>query len=165
LLSLSGTKVRADDWVPGWETYPDFQTNTVYAVLEYQHTLYRGGWQSNFIWTGSQWEIFGGGISGDPSGVWVDEFITTAPREPDEDTLLVMAGRFPLAGAVVVNSIATWDGNQFAGLGGGVDGSIEALVHYKGDLIACGLFALAGGVPARNIARWDGSRRHPHRHP
>jgi hypothetical protein len=149
------------DCVPGWETYPDFQTNTAYAVEEYQQTIYRGGWQSNFLWTGSRWEVFGGGISGDPSGVWVDAFLITAPQVPGEDSLLVVAGHFPLAGGVPVNSIATWDGEQFAGLGGGVIGSVEALIHYKGDLIACGLFDFAGGVPARNIARWDGSAWHP----
>jgi hypothetical protein len=75
--------------------------------------------------------------------------------------LLVIAGYFPTAGNTTVNSVATWDGNVFGALAGGVDGEIRALVTYDGDLIAGGLFDYAGGTAARNIARWDGNAWHP----
>jgi hypothetical protein len=138
--------------VPGWETYPVFQTNRVYAVSEYDDIVYRGGWFSLFRWVGGDWEILD--IGGDMGTLFVADFTTLGE-------LLVVGGYFPEAGGMTVNSIATWDGNEFGALGGGVDGEIRALVTYDGDLIAGGFFDHAGGVPTSNIARWDGSAWHP----
>jgi hypothetical protein len=38
-----------------------------------------------------------------------------------------------------------------------MDGEVNALTVFNGDLIAGGGFAIAGGVTARNIAKWNGS--------
>jgi hypothetical protein len=42
-------------------------------------------------------------------------------------------------------------------LGGGIDGYVNALTVYNGQLIVGGGFDMAGGVSARNIAAWDGN--------
>lgn len=154
LIALCGQEARSQDCVPGWETFPDFQTNRVYGVYEYDGIVYRGSWFLLVRWVDDEWEIFGGGIGGDMGTLFAADFATF-------DELLVIGGYFPTAGGTTVNSIATWDGVEFGALGAGVDGEIRALVTYDGDLIAGGTFDYAGGVPASNIARWDGSAWHP----
>jgi len=152
LLALFAQELRSEDCVPGWETYPVFQTNVAYAVCEYNGIVYRGGWFSLFRWIDDDWEILD--IGGDAGTLFVADFATW-------DGLLALGGHFPTAGGMTVNSVATWDGNQFAALGSGVDGELRALTVYDGDLIAGGAFDHAGGIPAHNIARWDGSAWHP----
>jgi hypothetical protein len=161
LSALSIQEVRSQKCRRGWETYPDFQTNPVYAVCEHNDILYRGGWFSLFRWDGGQWQTFGGGIGGDPATLFVADITPYDSPLTEVPELLVIGGRFPTAGGTLVNSIATWDGAAFGALGAGVDGEIRTLVAYNGDLIAGGSFANAGGSPARNIARWDGSAWHP----
>jgi hypothetical protein len=152
LLALSAQEVRSEDCVPGWETYPVFQTNAVYAVQEYDGIVYRGGWFSLFRWVGENWEILD--IGGDMGNLFVADFTTLGE-------LLVIGGYFPEAGGMTVNSVATWDGSVFGELGGGVDKEIRSLTTYNGELIAGGLFDHAGGIPAHNIARWDGNAWYP----
>lgn len=41
------------------------------------------------------------------------------------------------------------------------DGTINALVEFRGELIAAGNFVQAGGVPATHVARWNGQRWAP----
>jgi hypothetical protein len=138
--------------VSGWETFPVFQTNAVYAVTEYDGVVYRGGWFSLFRWVDDDWEILD--IGGNMGTLFVEDFITWGG-------LLVIGGYFPTAGGMPVYSVATWDGSEFGALGGGVDGEIRALAIYDGDLIAGGNFDYTGSGPAQNIARWDGSAWHP----
>lgn len=76
------------------------------------------------------------------------------PRAP----VLVAGGSFSVAGDVLANNIACWDGFSWGPLGSGMNGPVSALtVLPNGDLIAGGLFTTAGDVSANNIARWDGS--------
>jgi hypothetical protein len=152
LIALSAQEVRSENCVPGWETFPVFQTNAVFGVTEYEGIVYRGGWFSLFRWVDDDWEILD--IGGDMGNLYVEDFTTLGG-------LLVIGGYFPTAGGMTVNSIATFDGNTFGPLGGGVDGEIRALTKYNGDVIAGGVFDHAGGIPARNIARWDGDAWHP----
>ncbi|MBD3335698.1 MAG: hypothetical protein GF355_09295 [Candidatus Eisenbacteria bacterium] len=161
LLALAASTAHSQDCIPGWETFPDFQTNTVYAVYEHNDVVYRGGWFSLFRWNGSQWEVFGGGIGGNLTELFVADFETYPGLPSDDNDLLIVAGYFPEAGDIVVHSIATWDGSTFGPVGGGVNGNIRALTVYNGDLIAGGDFSVAGGISARNIARWDGNAWHP----
>ena len=84
-----------------------------------------------------------------------------------EPELLIVSGRFDLAGDVPVNNIAAWDGTQWQSMGGGMTaaypfvGAVQALTVFKGELVAAGEFSSAGGVPADRIARWDGAQWHP----
>ncbi len=59
-----------------------------------------------------------------------------------------------------LNHIARWDGVNWYPMDGGMTGggyaNVDALVVYRGLLVAGGVFNRAGGVPANNIAFWDG---------
>ena len=77
--------------------------------------------------------------------------------------LLVVGGVFTMAGDVIANNIAAWDGTTWQPLGSGMDGAVWALTVYPGapgqagELIAGGAFTTAGGNPANFIARWNGA--------
>ena len=85
--------------------------------------------------------------------------------EGPEPELLVVGGYFAVAGDVLANCIAAWDGNTWQALGAGVhhdeNAGIHALTVYNGELIAGGFFTTAGGAPCNHIARWDGSTWQP----
>ena len=68
-LALPAQELRSEDCVPGWKTYPVFQTNAVYAVCEYDGIVYRGGWFSLFRWVDDDWEILD--IGGDMGSLYV----------------------------------------------------------------------------------------------
>jgi hypothetical protein len=83
---------------------------------------------------------------------------------------LYVGGRFTVAGGVVVNSVAKWDGQSWFALGGGVGGSpggsfsfpaVDALAVFDDGagaaLYAGGSFLTAGGVAANHVAKWDGT--------
>ncbi|MEW6200031.1 MAG: hypothetical protein AB1601_15380 [Planctomycetota bacterium] len=78
-----------------------------------------------------------------------------------EPELLVVGGYFSLAGDVVANSIATWDGSRWSPLGSGINGGVRALAVYNGELIAGGSFTTAGGATCNRIAPWDGASWQP----
>ena len=53
-------------------------------------------------------------------------------------------------------------GRQYLGAlgsasGEGVNGSVYAIVEFRGDLVVGGRFSSIAGISANNIARWDGS--------
>jgi len=74
-------------------------------------------------------------------------------------TNLYVAGNFANAGGVPANRIAVWNGNNWAGVGGGVVGSgtVFALAAIGNNLYAGGSFTNLGGTPFTHIARWDGT--------
>ncbi len=71
--------------------------------------------------------------------------------------LLVMGGRFTVAGDAVASNIAAWNGTSWQPLGSGMNDGVSALTVYNGELIAGGDFTTAGGDPASRIARWNGT--------
>jgi hypothetical protein len=74
---------------------------------------------------------------------------------------LVVGGSFQVAGCVIANYIASWDGTAWSPLGSGVNNSVMALTVYNGHLIAGGWFTTAGGASASHIASWDGTAWSP----
>jgi hypothetical protein len=66
-------------------------------------------------------------------------------------------GDFTVAGSVIANHIAKWDGTDWRALGAGVNGSVYALALNGADVYAGGSFTSAGGIQTSNIARWDGT--------
>lgn len=71
-------------------------------------------------------------------------------------------GVFDIAGDVVVNNVAKWDGTRWHSLAGGTNGTVFALaIGPDGSLYAGGDFLIAGGVTVNHIARWDGTTWHP----
>jgi hypothetical protein len=70
---------------------------------------------------------------------------------------IYVAGDFSVAGKVVANHIAMWDGIAWHPLGSGLNGVVSAMaVDGRGHLYVVGSFTQAGGKPANFIARWDG---------
>ena len=74
---------------------------------------------------------------------------------------LVVGGDFTLAGGIVANHIAVWDGVNWSPLGSGLDSMVTALAEYDGKLVTGGYFPNAGGTLANRIAIWDGSSWSP----
>jgi hypothetical protein len=75
--------------------------------------------------------------------------------------LLVAGGSFVVAGSTSASNVVAWNGSAFVTLGSGVNGPVNVLTTFGGDLIAAGEFTQAGGNPANRIARWNGSSWQP----
>ncbi len=74
---------------------------------------------------------------------------------------LVVGGQFRVAGDVVANNIAAWDGQRWhalgEGLGEGNYGWVSSLAVYNGQLVAGGEFYCSGDAGCSNIARFNGT--------
>ena len=113
-------------------------------------------------WDGSTWAVV--------SGVGANNSISELKiLTINNVTSLFGIGSFTRTGAALSNSIASFDGQQWQSLGGGVDtgGSVNDLAIFDDGtgeaLYAGGLFSFstAGGVLANFIAKWDGSSWSP----
>lgn len=102
-------------------------------------------------WNGSSWSALSEGL--DDPVVTPSRVITLAKYG---DTL-VAGGRFTRSGSTRLRNLAAWDGSKWVDLGGGVDGSVEALAVRDPALFVGGVFDSAGVVPASGIAQWTGS--------
>lgn len=83
---------------------------------------------------------------------------------------LYVGGSFTVAGNILANNIAKWNGTSWQALGSGVTATgrirpfnpispfhdVYALAAYNGQLIAGGSFTTAGGARANFIAAWNG---------
>ena len=91
-----------------------------------------------------------GGIPG------VDEDIYALVIDPSGN--LYTGGEFTVAGEVVVNHVARWDGSTWSALGSGMNGNVYALeVDNAGNLYVGGRFDTAGDIVVNGIAKWDGN--------
>ncbi len=136
----------------------------VLAFTEWDGTLVAGGifftaggQTVNHIarWDGGQWIPLTAGEQ-----IGLDSWPVYALTEWNGD--LIAGGNFATAdGQQLVNGIARWDGAAWHALVSGeqigVDGEVNALAVWNGDLIAGGEFTTAGGQTVNNIARWDGA--------
>lgn len=133
-------------------------TSGVYALTEFEGDLIAGGYFSkcgettvNSIarWNGTNWQPFGNGLS---------RVLAVAVFRGE----LYASGRFSFIPGQFydVGSIARWTGNLWVPVGEGVDGDIESMTVFNGDLVVGGQFTSAGGVPASNLAAWDGTAWH-----
>ena len=67
---------------------------------------------------------------------------------------------FTIAGDIIANDIAQWNGSSWSALGSGVsglNGFVYALAVSGSTLYAGGDFTTAGGNAANYIAQWNGS--------
>ncbi len=125
-------------------------------------------------WDGANWSPLGGGVHG-PADYSIAEVRTLLTV----GTVLYAGGEFELADgvwseidgelvpeqAVTVNSIAAWDGAQWAPVGGGVSlvdgstqpGKVMALAYGANKLYAGGYFNRAGGKTVNYVAQFDGA--------
>ena len=70
---------------------------------------------------------------------------------------LYIGGAFTIAGNIMANNVAQWNGSGWSALGSGMNGTVYALAASGGMLYAGGNFTTAGGSAADCIAQWDGS--------
>jgi trimeric autotransporter adhesin len=139
-----------------------FDGGSVLSLAVYQDDLIvggvmneAGGVPANFIarWDGTDWTALGGGLNGFVNSMTVYHGELFAGE-------LIATGSFITTGSgTVVNRIARWDGASWQPLGPaenpGMNGDVNNVIVYNGELIAVGNFTTAGGVPANRIARWN----------
>jgi PKD repeat protein len=152
----------------GWSALGSGVNHTVKALALGGTNLYAGGEfttaggvTANYIarWNGSGWRPMpasGEGISGDLDAYHAVVALAWA------GTNLYAGGDFTVAGGVVANHVAKWDGTEWSGLGSGTNGGnangpVSAVAWDGTNLYAGGYFRTAGGVAANYIAKWDGS--------
>ncbi len=87
-------------------------------------------------------------------GAGVDDNVSALASD---GTYLYAGGAFSMAGGVIANRMAGWDGAAWTNLGDGLDNNVNALVHDGSRLYAAGRFTTAAGVPVGLVAQWDGS--------
>lgn len=117
-------------------------------------------------WTGSAWELVGGGIEGNGDPIVTD-------MEIDGDKIYV-TGSVTFAGGQQVSHVAMWDATKarwsslndgiFGQSGGWVIGAPPGQVLVRdqgGEIYVGGHFSLIGGRNALGIARWDGNQWNP----
>lgn len=112
------------------------------------------GYDRACLWNGSSWSDLGLGFGGNCNAML---------QHSNGD--IYVAGTFvwanlvdgqPFTNGDIVNRIARWNGTQWVGVGGGMNGTIRSLVELPtGDILATGEFTQAGGFAADRIAIWD----------
>jgi len=137
-----------------------------------------GGIDANYIakWDGQKWTSLGEGTSAPDGGVQWEPgsgiplpYVRVIYPVTEETALgpprLYVGGNFTHAGGQLVNGIATWDGANWAPVGGGFGGfqlTVRGLLMWDDGtgqaLYACGFFTEAEGKPASLIAKWDGTQ-------
>ena len=119
------------------------------------------------VWDGSVWSPLGTGID---LGCSHDSCTAQVSALALYDTLLVAGGTFRRAGGQDADNLASWDGDSWSPIGGGVDcdscstmypEGVYALTATGSTLIAGGRFSSAGAVPAKNVATWSGTSWFP----
>jgi PKD repeat protein len=136
----------------------------VYALAVSGTNLYVGGIFTNAgsvavnniaVWNGSSWSALGRGVGGTNP-----YYYCSVNALAVSGTNLYVGGDFTIAGGVVVNNIAAWNGSSWSALGSGVGGPndyVGAIALNGTNLYVGGSFTNAGSVAANNIAAWNGS--------
>jgi len=101
-------------------------------------------------------------VPADGDEFWSDEFGLPIPNSPVTCAVvfqgdLIIGGEFTQIGGRPMNYIARWNGTEWAPVGGGVDGAVEALLVDDARLLVGGRFQHAGSRQAQGVAAWDGS--------
>ncbi len=147
----------------------------VYALTVYDDgsgpALFAGGWfdkaggvpvKGIAKWNGHSWSALSGPLGTGTSGSRV---YALAVYDDGSGPALYVGGSFVIAGGVVAESIARWDGSTWSALpGGGIDFSndtVWALTVYDDGsgpyLYVGGSFDHAGGAQMNNVVRWNGN--------
>ncbi len=75
----------------------------------------------------------------------------------DHGGILVVGGEFTRAGSAAASNIALWDGTSWSALGEGLNGRVEAITVWNGDIYAGGYLTASGGTTLSHLARWTGT--------
>jgi hypothetical protein len=93
-----------------------------------------------------------------PGGAWPGGYVWAIT---EYQGMTVIGGYFEMAGSVITDNVAGWDGDNWESFGEGVDGFVFALTVYDGKLVAGGSFLMADSAPVNYIAAWDGTNWSP----
>lgn len=110
-------------------------------------------------WDGEGWTSFGQGLSDTHYLSYVNAFAAWNGK-------LAIGGRLAHRQSTPLPSVdlRIWDGDRMETLERRVSAlktpNIDALVAYRGDLVAARTFTEVSGVPAPYLARWDGAAWH-----
>jgi hypothetical protein len=127
------------------------ETGGVYAIAYHNDYIYVGGWTFNstdasllyirrFNTLSKTWENVGSGVDAKVSALCFD----------DSGNLY--------AGGDFTNYVAKFDGVNWTNLAEGVNGSINDLKFYNGDLYVGGFFTKVGNdIRSQGIAKWNGT--------
>ncbi len=108
-------------------------------------------------WDGSTWSALGEGIGSTPT----DDPAVLALATDNRGNLYA-GGHFASAGGVNTLNIARWNGENWSGLGGGVQSenfnvAVTSILADGGNLYVGGNLKAAGGNPMENITKWNGT--------
>lgn len=112
-----------------------------YSIRSYQGTIHIGTAGGPKRWTGTAWQTFTPTITG------------TMEVLHEHQGVLYMGNS---VGTTTGPFLYAWNGSTLTPIPG-LNGSVEALASWGGELLVGGRFTQAGGQPARAIARWNGS--------
>lgn len=142
-----------------WRSLGSGVDYNLYSLTIFRDELIAGGWFTvaggvtvNGVarWNGSTWQALGSGFS---NGMYLPGAFALRAFNGE----LIAAGGFSESGAVALNNIARWNGNEWRPLGAGVGApyeAVSALALWAGDLVAGGYFSIAGGQPVEPWAYW-----------
>jgi len=156
-----------------WSALGSGFDGSVYSLaFDASGKLYAGGMygssgdtpiKSIAVWNGTSWAQVGAGVEGQWGSGSVRSIVFY-------DGKLTIGGGFALSGSTTIHGLATWDGNAWSALGGGVhDGwgdpaEITSLSVRGKELYVAGAMAQAGppaedgtAVEVENIAMWNGA--------
>lgn len=118
-------------------------------------------------WDGEAWRPLASGITRGSGGVaLVNSVLSFDPDGPgSQPPELLVGGSFDMAGLSPAANVAKWDGSDWSPLGGGTNGTVNAMVAFDEDgpgpaaaaVFVGGRFTSAGSTQADRIAKWDGA--------
>jgi hypothetical protein len=109
-------------------------------------------------WDGTTWHALGGGV--DPCLVVCNGTVVLALAVHGSD--LIVGGSFrAVDDGKPAPYVARWDGSTWHAMGGGFDDQVNALLVWRGLVIAGGRFRNADGRRVDRIAQWDGTSWSP----
>ncbi|MBI5364135.1 MAG: hypothetical protein HZA53_13225 [Planctomycetes bacterium] len=151
--SALGSGMNATSIVHAFATYDDGSGPALYAGGSFTSA---GGIPADRIasWNGAAWSaLASGGMDAPVRSLGVfDDGVGDA---------LFAGGEFALAGGVAARGIARWDSANWSALGGGIPGTVEALVAFDdrscsgAALFAGGAFTAAVDSGDAYVAKWD----------
>ncbi len=104
-------------------------------------------------WDGSAWHALGNGLGRVSGSTFYVRAVTI------KNGLVYASGAFTNSGSQFLNNVAVWNGSNWSGVGGGLNGVVNTMLFNGSDLYVGGSFtnAVLGDAVATNIARWDGA--------
>lgn len=146
----SWTEIARSTYYGGIETMVVYNNN-LFVAGKFEDLGSSNPYRNIARWSGSSLNSVGDAVS----GFVISDLCVNG-------TLLYAAGSFDHFGTLATNNIASWNNQNWAVVGSGVNSGgagdpIQALASYNSMLYVGGTFPAAGGKNINKLARWDGS--------